>query len=43
MLVPLASTLVMLFKKPKTPRNNVNTLTRVGGEADDSKSVKGGD
>jgi hypothetical protein len=43
MLVPLASTLVMLFKKPKALRNNVSTLTRVGGEADDSKSVKRGD
>jgi hypothetical protein len=33
----------MLFKKPKGPRNNVSTLTRVGGEAEDSKSVKRGD
>jgi len=43
MLVPLASALVMLFKKSKTPRGNVSTLTVVGGEADDSKSVERGD
>jgi len=43
MLVPLASTLVKLFKKPKVPRSNVSTLTYVGGDADDSKSVKRGD
>jgi hypothetical protein len=33
----------MLFKKPKAPRDNVSTLTRVGGEADDSKSAERGD
>lgn len=42
-LVPLASTLVNLFKKPKAPKNNVSILTHVGVEADDSKSVKRGD
>jgi hypothetical protein len=43
MLVPLASTLVALFKKPKVPKSNISALTRVGVEADDSKSVKRGD
>jgi hypothetical protein len=33
----------MLFKKLKAPRDNVSTLTGVGGEADDSKSMKRGD
>ena len=40
MLVPLASTLVALFKKPKVPKSNISTLTRVGVEADDSKNLK---
>jgi hypothetical protein len=43
MLVPLASTLVMLFKRYRTPGNDVTALTRVGGEADNSNSVKRGD
>jgi hypothetical protein len=43
MLVPLASTLVALFKKPKVPKSNISALTRVGVEADDSKNLKGGD
>jgi hypothetical protein len=43
MLVPLASTLVALFKKPKVPRSNSSALTRVGVEADDSKNLKKGD
>jgi hypothetical protein len=43
MLVPLASTLVALFKKPKVPKSNISALTRIGVEADDSKSVKRGD
>jgi hypothetical protein len=40
MLVPLASTLVALFKKPKVPKSNISALTRVGVEADDSKTLK---
>jgi hypothetical protein len=40
MLLPLASTLVALFKKPKILKNNISTLTRVGVEADDSKKLK---
>ena len=43
MLVPLASTLVALFKKPKVPKSNISALTRVGVEADDSKNLKRGD
>jgi hypothetical protein len=43
MLVPLASTLVALFKKPKVSRSNISVLTRVGAEADDSKNLKRGD
>jgi hypothetical protein len=43
MLVPLASTLVALFKKPKIPKSNISALTRVGAEADDSKTLKRGD
>jgi hypothetical protein len=43
MLVPLASTLVALFRKSKVPKNNISALTRVDVEADDSKSVKRGD
>lgn len=43
MLVPLASTLVAMFKKPKHPKSNISALTHVGVEADDSKSVKRGD
>jgi hypothetical protein len=43
MLVPLASALVMLFKKSKGPRDQISTLTRVSGEADDSIRVKRGD
>jgi hypothetical protein len=43
MLVPLASTLVALFKKPKVPKSNISALTRVGVEADDSKILKRGD
>jgi hypothetical protein len=44
-LVPLASTLVALFKKPKVPKSNISALTRVGVEADedDSKNLKRGD
>ena len=42
-LVPLASTLVALFKKPKVPKSNISALTRVGAEADDSKNLKRGD
>jgi hypothetical protein len=42
MLVPLASALVMLFKKSKAPRDQISTLTGVSGEADDSKRVEGG-
>ena len=40
MLVPLASALVALFKKPKVPKSNISALTRVGVEADDSKNLK---
>jgi hypothetical protein len=43
MLVPLASTLVALFKKPKVPKRSISALTRVGIEADDSKNMKRGD
>jgi hypothetical protein len=43
MLVPLASALVALFKKPKVPKSNISALTRVGVEADDSKILKRGD
>jgi hypothetical protein len=43
MLVPLASTLVALFKKPKVPKGNIGALTRVGAEADDSKNLRRGD
>ena len=43
MLVPLASTLLALFKKPKVPKSNISALTRVGVEADDSKNLKRGD
>jgi hypothetical protein len=43
MLVPLASTLVALFKKPKVPKSKISALTRVGVEADDSKNLKRGD
>ena len=43
MLVPLASTLVALFKKPKVPKSNISASTRVGVEADDSKNLKRGD
>jgi hypothetical protein len=43
MLVPLASTLVAMFKKPKVPKSNISALTRVGVEADDSKNSKRGD
>ena len=43
MLVPLASTSVALFKKPKVPKSNISALTRVGIEADDSKNLKRGD
>jgi hypothetical protein len=44
MLVPLASTLVALFKKPKVPKSNISSaLTRVGVEADGSKILKRGD
>ena len=43
MLVPLASTLVAMFKKPKVPNSNISALTRVGVEADDSKYSKRGD
>jgi len=42
MLVPLASTLVALFKKPKVSESNISALTRVGVEADDSKNLKRG-
>jgi hypothetical protein len=42
-LAPLATTLVMLFRRFKAPRDHVGTLTRIGGEADDSISVKRGD
>ena len=37
MLVPLVSTLVALFKKPKVPKSNISALTRVGVATDDSK------
>jgi hypothetical protein len=43
MLLPLASTFVALFKKPKVPKSNIGALTRVGVEADDSKNLKRGD
>jgi hypothetical protein len=43
MLVPLASSLVMLFKKLKAPSNNIRTLTHVDVETDHSKYLKGGD
>jgi len=43
MLVPLASTLVALFKKPEVPKSNISALTRVGVEEDDSKNLKRGD
>ena len=43
MLVPLASTLVAMFKKPKVPKSNISALTRVGIEADDIKYSRGGD
>jgi hypothetical protein len=43
MLVPLASTLVALFKKPKVPRSNISALTRVGVETDNSKTLERGD
>jgi len=43
MVVPLASTLVALFKKPKVPKGNIGALTRVGAEADDSKNLRKGD
>jgi hypothetical protein len=43
MLVPLASTLLALFKKPKVPKSNISALTRVGAEADDSKNLERGD
>jgi Family of unknown function (DUF5320) len=43
MLVPLASTLVALFKKSKVPKSNMSALSRVGVEADDSKNLKRGD
>jgi hypothetical protein len=43
MLVPLASTLLAIFKKSKYPKSNMSALTRVGVEADDSKNVKRGD
>jgi hypothetical protein len=41
MLVPLASTLVALFKKSKVSRNNTIALTRA--EVDGSKNLKRGD
>ena len=40
MLVPLASTLVALFKKSKVPKSNISALTRVGVETDDSKKIE---
>jgi len=43
MLVPLASTFVALFKKPKVPKSNISALTRVGVETDDSINLKRGD
>jgi Family of unknown function (DUF5320) len=43
MLVPLASTLVALFRKPKVPKSNISGLTRVGIEADDFKNLKRSD
>jgi hypothetical protein len=43
MLVPLASTLVALFKKPKVPKSNISALTRVGVETDNSKTLERGD
>ncbi len=42
-LVPLASALVALFKKPKVPKNNISALTHVGIKADGSKNLKRGD
>jgi hypothetical protein len=41
MLIPLASTLVALFKKPKIPKNNIIGLTRA--EVDSSKNLRRGD
>jgi hypothetical protein len=40
MLVPLASTLVALFKKPKVPKSDMPALTHTGVEAEDSKGLK---
>jgi len=40
MLVPLASTLVTLFKKPKVPKSNISALTRADVEGDDSKNLE---
>ena len=41
MLVPLASTLVALFKKPKVPKNNISAIIRA--EGDGFKKLKRGD
>jgi hypothetical protein len=43
MLLPLASTLVALFKKPRVPKSDIRALTHIGAELDDPKNLKRGD